>query len=109
MEEHLCLVNQVTPVMVDDVRGLSHFNPMRQRGEVDMQTAIMIATVVAIVALAEIGMARWSSVERVAEVVSTVDVDRRFAIKFCYRQYTNQTDVNHCLLRNARLTPGQSR
>jgi hypothetical protein len=74
-----------------------------------MQTATMTAVLVAIVALAEIGMTRWSSQERVAEAASMVDIDRRFAIKFCYRQYTNQTDVNHCLLRNAHLTPGQSR
>jgi hypothetical protein len=74
-----------------------------------MRTAIITAALVAIVALAEIGMTRWSSGESVAQIVSTVDSDRRFAIKFCYRQYTNQTDVNHCLLRNARLMPGQSR
>jgi len=30
-------------------------------------------------------------------------VDERFAVKFCYRQYTNQTDVAHCLLRNVRF------
>jgi hypothetical protein len=74
-----------------------------------MQTAIMTAAFVAIVVLADIGMTRWSSAERGAEVVSTVDIDQRFAIKFCYRQYTNQTDVNHCLLRNARLMPGRGR
>lgn len=73
-----------------------------------MQTATMAASLMTIIALAEIGAMRCSSQERVAEAVSTVDVERRFAIKFCYRQYTNQTDVNHCLLRNARLTPARS-
>jgi hypothetical protein len=72
-----------------------------------MQTATMAAALIAIVALADIGVMQCSSQERVAEAVSTVDVDRRFAIKFCYRQYTNQTDVNHCLLRNAHFTPGR--
>jgi hypothetical protein len=73
-----------------------------------MQTATMTAALMAIIALADIGVMQCSSQERVAETVSAIDIDRRFAIKFCYRQYTNQTDVNHCLLRNAHLTPGRS-
>jgi len=73
-----------------------------------MQTATMTAALMAIIALAEIGLMECSSQERVAQAVSAVDIDRRFAIKFCYRQYTNQTDVNHCLLRNAHLIPGRS-
>jgi len=68
-----------------------------------MRTAMMIAAFVAIVALADLGVTHWWSMGRVAEVAPTLDIERRFAIKFCYRQYTNQTDVNHCLLRNANL------
>jgi hypothetical protein len=73
-----------------------------------MQTATMTAALLAIIALADIGLMQCSSPERVAQAVSAADIDRRFAIKFCYRQYTNQTDVNHCLLRNAHMTPEQS-
>jgi hypothetical protein len=72
-----------------------------------MQTTIITAALVAILAL--ISVTQWPSAARVTEVVSTAEIDQRFAIKFCYRQYSNQMDVNHCLLHYAHLTPGQSR
>jgi len=73
-----------------------------------MRTAIMIAAIVAIVAVADIGLAHWSVMGPVSAVAPTTDTERQFAIKFCYRQYTNQTDVNLCLLRNAHLASGET-
>jgi hypothetical protein len=32
-----------------------------------------------------------------------LDVEERFAVKYCYRQYKSQTDVDYCLLRAAHL------
>jgi hypothetical protein len=68
-----------------------------------MHPAIATVGLVVFVAIADIGLARWSPAEHVAPAVPMADIEQRFAIKFCYRQYTNQTDVNQCLLRNARL------
>jgi hypothetical protein len=30
-------------------------------------------------------------------------VEERFAVRYCYRQYKSQTDVDYCLLRAAHL------
>ncbi len=72
-----------------------------------IKTTIMIAAFAAIVAL-DIGVAHWSSTKRVTEIAPTLGIERQFAIRFCYRQYTNQTDVSRCLLQNANLAPGES-
>jgi ubiquitin C-terminal hydrolase len=32
-----------------------------------------------------------------------LEVEERFAVKYCYRQYKDQADINYCLLRAAHL------
>ena len=32
-----------------------------------------------------------------------LDIEERFAVKYCYRQYKDQTDIGYCLLRAAHL------
>lgn len=75
-----------------------------------MRTTGMATVLMAIVALAECGVSQLSAPEiHAGEDSATAHVEERFAIRFCYRQHTNQTDVNQCLLRNAHLAPGKSR
>jgi len=37
------------------------------------------------------------------------DVDERFAVKYCYRQYRDQRDIDSCVLRNANLAAAHNR
>jgi hypothetical protein len=75
-----------------------------------MQTTVLATVFVAIIALAECGLTRVSGPEIPADGVGPAsNVEERFAIRFCYRQHTNQTDVSHCLLRNAPLMQGKNR
>lgn len=75
-----------------------------------MQTTVIATILVVIVALAECGISRVSAPGMHAGDGSAVaHVEEQFAIRFCYRQHTNQTDVTHCLLRNANLAPARSR
>lgn len=75
-----------------------------------MQTTVLATVLVAIVALAECGISRVSAPDmHVGEAGSPARVEEKFAVRFCYRQHTNQTDVSQCLLRNANLAADRSR
>jgi hypothetical protein len=75
-----------------------------------MQTTVVATVLVVIVALAECGFTRVTAPDiRAGGDGSAVNVEERFAIRYCYRQHSNQTDVNECLVRNAHLPQGRNR
>ncbi len=90
---------------------VSRFDP---QGEifagVAMRTIMLVGALVGLVVLAHFGIsARLPSEHRAADAAQQRDVGERFAIKYCYGQYRNQTDVDRCLMRNTQLAAGQSR
>jgi hypothetical protein len=47
-------------------------------------------------------MRSWSSASSGTELWR-LDIEERFAVRYCYRQYKDQTDIGYCLLRAAHL------
>ena len=74
-----------------------------------MQATVMAAVLAALIVLVECGVAPVWAPGNPGRDDRAARVEERFAINFCYRQHTNQTDVNQCLLRNAPPAPGKSR
>jgi hypothetical protein len=67
-----------------------------------MRAAVKYASLVMSLLVTQCGVPSTPSAAKPSgERVSRAAVEERFAVKYCYRQYTNQTDVNYCLLRTA--------
>jgi hypothetical protein len=68
-----------------------------------MRSLAMIATLVMLLAVSVCGMPRNSAIPA-AETGVRAKLEERFAVRYCYRQYRHQTDVNDCLTRTANLS-----
>jgi hypothetical protein len=67
-----------------------------------MRSVAMIATLMMLLAVS-VFMPRNSALRAGGGGVRA-SVEERFAVRYCYRQYRNQTDVNDCLMRTANLS-----
>jgi hypothetical protein len=68
-----------------------------------MRSVAMIATLVMLLAVSVCGMPRNSAIPA-GEAGVRANVEERFAVRYCYRQYRNPTDINDCLMRTANLS-----
>jgi hypothetical protein len=68
-----------------------------------MRSLAMIATLVMLLAVSVCGVARNPAIPA-GEAGVRANVEERFAVRYCYRQYRNQTDINDCLTRTANLS-----
>jgi hypothetical protein len=68
-----------------------------------MRSVAMIATLMMLLAVSVCVMPRNSAIPA-GEAGLRANVDERFAVRYCYRQYRNQTDITDCLTRTANLS-----
>jgi hypothetical protein len=70
----------------------------------EMRSTVMLACLVLLVVGTQCNAPGFlSSSASDGEARWRLGIEERFAIRYCYRQYNNQTDVDYCLLRAAHL------